>query len=534
MYAVKEFTEIEFMKHIKLIACLLLGSTGFLQAQYSELDIAKFNSLYKIILENYADTVNSTKLIDGAIVKMLESLDPHSTYITAKDVQKANEPLVGNFEGIGVQYDVIKDTMYVVEVIAGGPCSYVGVMAGDKLIKINDTSCIGWARDEFMKKLRGAKDTKVNLTFIRAGKVIDFVVARGVIPLYSVDATYMLDSITGYIKLSRFAARTGEEVQKAIYTLQSKGMKNLVFDLQNNQGGYLNSAISISDDFLDENRLIVYTQGEHSPRTDFHSTGQGMFSKGKLIVLVNESSASASEIVSGAMQDWDRALIVGRRSFGKGLVQKPFYLSDGSVVRLTTAHYYTPSGRDIQKPYNEGKDAYYSELVKRLKSGQMMHPDTIKMPDSLMRMTAHGRKVFSGGGISPDIFVAIDTSFASEYYSNIVRKGLLSQFTLSYLDKMRKDLIQNYPNIQEFKMKFKVSEALVLEFTNFCEKNSLPLDKKGFKTAKHVIEVQIKALFARNLYSSAAYYEIANELDPAINKALELIYTNFAKYGVQN
>lgn len=519
---------------IVLLTIICFSNYNF--AQEADINLNKFNSLYQLIQENYADTVDNNKMIDVAIVKMLESLDPHSTYIPSKDVQKANEPLVGNFEGIGISYDVIKDTMYVVEVILGGPCSYVGVQAGDKLIKVNDTICAGrgLARDDYMRKLRGPKGTKVKLTFLRGAYEVDFTVSRDVIPIYSVDAQYMLNTTTGYIKISRFAARTAMEVQEAIQRLKRVGMKNLILDLQGNQGGYLNSAVQICDDLLDGNKLIVYTEGMHSPRQEFLSSGNGLHKTGKIIVLINENSASASEIVAGAIQDWDRGLILGRRSFGKGLVQKPFYLADGSVVRLTTAHYYTPSGRNIQKPYDGSKDKYYNEIIARIKSGQIMQADSVKFPDSMMRKTARGRRVYSGGGISPDIFVGIDTSMYSEYYLQLIRKGLLNSFVIGYLDKNRATMMQLYPTIKEFKNNYAVNKSLMLQFNEYGAANGVPIDKNGLKVSGAHMSMQLKALLARNLYSAAAYFEIYNELDPMIIKALELMEKDFSKYNIQS
>ena len=514
---------------------ILIFSNSLL-AQNADLNLSKFNSLYNLVQENYADTVDQNKLIDVAIVKMLESLDPHSTYIPAKDVQRANEKLGSNFEGIGVSYDVIKDTMYVVEVIQGGPCSHVGVLAGDKLLKINDTLCAGksYSQDDYMKRLRGSKGTKVKLTFLRANIEVEFNVTRDVIPIYSVDAQYMMNDNVGYIKISRFAAKTAYEVQDAIQKLKRNGMKNLIIDLQGNQGGYLNSAVQICDDMLEGNKLIVYTEGTHSKREEYRSTGNGLHKTGKVIILINENSASASEILAGAMQDWDRGLIIGRRSFGKGLVQKPFYLVDGSVVRLTTAHYFTPSGRNIQKPYDGSKDKYYNEIVSRLKTGQLMQSDSVKFPDSMMRMTARGRKVYSGGGISPDIFVGIDTSMYSEYYLQLIRKGILNSFVINYLDKNRMNYLTTYPQFKDFKNNYAVSKSLLIQLNDFAAANGVPFDKKGMKTSSQHLSIQLKAIFARNLYSSAAFFEIINELDPMINKALELTDRNFSNFKVQN
>jgi len=386
------------------------------------------------------------KLVDKAIVSTLKNLDPHSAYIPKKDVKRADEPLKGSFEGVGITFQLYHDTILVIAPVPGGPSDKVGIMAGDKIIKVNGKDAYGEniTNQWVMKHLRGKKGTRVTVDIYRQGVkgLLDFTIIRDKIPLNSIDASFMLTKKTGYIKLNRFAKQSKEEFDKAIDSLKKEGLKNLIFDLRGNSGGYLGTAKNIADEFLSDGKLIVYTEGIHSPRQDLDATNQGAFEKGKLIVLINEGSASASEIVSGAMQDWDRAILLGRRSFGKGLVERPFQLPDGSVVRLTVAHYYTPSGRCIQKPYNKGVDEYYKDFAERMKHGELIHPDSIHFPDSLKYKTSHGRTVYGGGGIMPDIFVPWDSTRYDAMYSTLIRKGVFNAFVNDYLDKNRKHLLK--------------------------------------------------------------------------------------------
>ncbi|NNC95682.1 MAG: S41 family peptidase [Chitinophagales bacterium] len=495
-------------------------------------EIEKLGSTMELINTFYVDTVNNKKLVDEAIVKMLEELDPHSVYIPAKDVKKANEPLVGNFEGVGIQFNILKDTILVVATISGGPSEKVGLMAGDKIVMIDEENSagVGFTNRDVVNRLRGDKGTKVTVGIKRKGsaKLIDFTITRDKIPLFSVDASYMATPTTGYIKINRFAAKTVMEFNEALEKLRAQGLENLILDLQGNGGGYLNAAFDLADQFAGANELIVYTQGRRSPKQILKATSAGVFEKGKLIVLVNESSASASEIVAGAVQDLDRGIVIGRQTFGKGLVQKPFKLNDGSMIRLTIAKYYTPSGRCIQRPYEEGKREYYKDIRNRLKKGELMSMDSIDFPDSLSYLTSNGRKVFGGGGIMPDIFVPLDTNEISDYYTKVVRKGILNQFVLSYLDHNRDDLKAAHVDLQHYKENFS-SEKILTEFVAYAEKEGVEKNEEDLKRSSNLMGVQLKALIARNLWNSSAYFEIFNDINPSVQEALKVMDSKMFK-----
>jgi carboxyl-terminal processing protease len=516
-----------------IISFLLLASITFAakaqpDRQKEQIEFQKIGSVVDLIDNYYMDSVKTNELLEKALVNMLENLDPHSVYVPKSDVEASNEPLVGNFDGIGIQFNILKDTVLVAGVIPGGPSEKVGIMPGDKIIFVNDTNIAGIkiANNDVMHKLRGPKGTKVRVDILRKGekKLLDFVITRDKIPLYSVDASYMVDDNIGYIKLNKFSATTEEEMHDAIKKLKDQGMKSLILDLEYNGGGYLNAAVGLADEFLSKDKLIVYTQGIHAPKQVFNATSEGLWETGNLVVLINENSASASEIVSGAIQDQDRGLIIGRNSFGKGLVQKQFGLGDGSQVRLTIAQYFTPSGRCIQRPYDKGKKDYYNEFERRYKSGAMMYMDSIHLPDSLQFNTLNTqRKVYGGGGILPDIFVGIDTSEISDYYSSVFRKGVLNTFTLKYLDANRKELLAKYPNVKVFKAQFVIDKKLQDDFTKACEDEGVKFDKDGFKRSERIIKLNLKGLIARSLYEAGDYYYITNELQPSYNKAVQVL-----------
>ncbi len=523
---------------IAVITVILLWSTA-LQAQYRTPNykpmepnetVKKYSTLLYLINNFYVDTLNMPELVEKAITATLKDLDPHSAYIPKKEVERANEPLEGSFEGVGITFQLFNDTILVIAPIPGGPSDKVGIMAGDKIIKVDGEDAYGekitnqWVMDH----LRGKKGTKVTVSIYRKGVdgLLDFTIIRDKIPLNSLDAAFMLDNETGYIKLNRFAKQSKEEFDKAIDSLKKEGMKNLVFDLRGNSGGYLGTAMNIADEFLDDGKLIVYTQGIHSPRQDLNSTTEGEFEHGKLIVLINEGSASASEIVSGAMQDWDRAILIGRRSFGKGLVQRPFKLPDGSVVRLTVARYYTPSGRCIQKPYDKGVKDYYNDFSKRLKHGELIHPDSIHFPDSLKYETKAGRTVYGGGGIMPDIFIPLDSSRYNKLYSNLIRKGVFNSFVNEYLDEHRKDLLIKYPEFSAFNKNFRIGDKEMALFTKYAQEKLDKFDDSELEPNLQFIQLQMKALLARNLYDQNAYYETIVTMDDAIQKAIEVMKTD--------
>ena len=487
----------------------------------------KFSSALQIINLSYVDTVNENKLVETAIIKMLEELDPHSVYISAAELKAANEPLEGNFEGVGIQFQIIKDTIEVVATIAGGPSEKVGVMPGDKIVMIDKESATGKkiSNDYVLKKLRGKKNTRVNIMIFRRGvkELLDFTITRDVIPLKSIDATFMATDNIGYIKLDRFAQSSILEFNQSLTELKKKGMKSLILDLRGNSGGYLNTAIDLADEFLPKGKLIVYTEGVHSQRINYNDKYKGDFEDGKLVVLIDEGSASASEIVAGAIQDWDRGLIIGRLSFGKGLVQRPYDLPDGSVIRLTTARYHTPTGRCIQRPYINGVDKYYEDLEDRFKKGELYTADSIHFPDSLKYYTSKKRVVYGGGGIMPDIFIPIDTTETSIYYSSLVRKGILNQFSLQYVDDHRKKLKEQYTNLDYYVKNYVVEEEVFNQLVEYAIKDGVKKDDKGIETSKNLIKRDLKGLIARNIWDTGAYIQIFMQTDNAYIKAIEAI-----------
>ena len=493
----------------------------------TQMNAQKLGTVLYLIDNFYVDTTNIDKVTEDAIVAALKELDPHSAYISKKDVDKANEPLVGSFEGIGVTFQLIRDTITVISPVAGGPSEKVGIMAGDKFIKIDGEESFGKKIDnEYVQKhLRGKKGTKVTVSVKRGNdpELIDFEITRDKIPLNSINAAYMLDKHVGYIKLDRFAQESTQEFKDAFTKLQAQGMESLIFDLRGNTGGYLNTAIELVDQFLDENKLIVFTEGIHSPRQEWKSKAAGLYTKGKLVVLIDEGSASASEILSGAIQDHDRGVVIGRRSFGKGLVQRPFNLPDGAQIRLTTSRYHTPSGRCIQRPYEKGVEDYAKEMTKRLEHGEYYHADSIHFPDSLKYKTDGGRTVYGGGGIMPDLFIPVDTAYNSKLYTNLVRKGALSRFTTDYSLKHREEMRKQYPDFEQFNKDFVVSQDLVDGLKAAAEEAKVKWDDEQFKHSEKFILLQMKALIARNVWETQEYYRVMASEDAGVQKALEIL-----------
>ena len=512
-----------------------LFSTSTAQRQgtvQNQEDIDNFNKLgyaFSQIISNYVDHVGSAKVAEDAIKGMLEKLDPHSTYTNPEETRKMNEPLEAHFEGIGIQFNMLNDTLYIVQVIPGGPSEKVGLLAGDRIIMVDDTPIAGvnMYNSDIVKIIRGKKGTEVRIRVKRNpfSELLDFLIVRDRISTFSIDASYMADPKTGYIRLSRFSASSLYEFQKSVAELKSKGMENLILDLQENGGGYLQIAFLLADQFLEKDKLIVYTQGSRVKRSDAVSTESGIFKQGKLVILINENSASASEIVAGAVQDWDRGVIVGRRSFGKGLIQRAIELPDSSLIRLTIARYYTPSGRNIQKPYELGNmDAYRHELTVRYSHGEYLYADSIHFPDSLKFSTlVSNRTVYGGGGIMPDVFVPIDTTRYTDYHAKLSRYGLLNRMSMTYLDNKRKELNAKYPNMKAYREKFVVTEEILQQLINMAEDEKIEFDEEQYNKSKEFISLQLKALIANNLFESSEYFEIINEKNYSFQKALQII-----------
>ncbi len=507
---------------------VVIGCLGVkTQAQISDA-MRKLNTAVFAVTELYVDSLDDNKFVEDVIKGMLEELDPHSSYTSAEETRELNEPLEGNFSGIGIQFNMNQDTLYVVQVIAGGPSERVGIRAGDRIIAVNDTTLAGVKikNSDVMKKLRGPEGTTVDVSVLRRGEKepIEFRITRAQIPIYSIDASYMVDDRTGYIRLSRFAATTHDEFIEAMSKLQKKGMQQLILDLQGNGGGFLSSAVYIANEFLDKGQLIVYTEGDRSRRSEAITEVQGSFSKNKVVVLVDEGSASSSEIVSGALQDWDRAVLVGRRTFGKGLVQRPIPFADGSMIRLTVSRYYTPSGRCIQKPYDKGSKEYARDIYDRYMHGELMHADSIHFADSLQYKTlVSGRTIYGGGGIMPDVFVPLDTTRFTDYHRNIVAKGVLNQCAIEYIDKNRKSLSKNYKDIETFKNNFEVSDRMMQRLKEMGDKEDVEYNEEQAKQSHGMIALQLKALIARDLFDMTAYFMVMNPTDPVFIKAMEII-----------
>ena len=550
-----------------IVALVVVGSSVFAQRAIKEEYKLKFDDVLNLMETKYVESPEFDKLIDEAIVAMVKDLDPHSEYMTASEYKEMSEPLTGNFEGIGVQFNILKDTIAVVSPISGGPSEKLGIRSGDKIVVIEDTivAGIGIKNSDVINKLRGDKGTKVRVKIYRRGvkNLIDYTIVRDKIPIYSVDASYMLNEEIGYVKVNRFAQSTMEEFYAALDELEPLGMQHLVLDLRGNSGGYLNTAIELSDEFLSDKNLIVYTEGVSNPKRESFATSRGRFEKGKLVVLIDEGSASASEIVSGAVQDHDRGLIIGRRSFGKGLVQRPFKLRDGSTLKLTTARYYTPAGRCIQRPYEKGNDEYRKEGQRRRDNGELFSADSIHLENQEEFLTDNKRKVYGGGGILPDLFVPLDTSENSEFLRELLSNGLFYQYINEYVDVNREELNTKYPDFEAFEPQFSIEGQFLDDFFAFAEKELKPVKdtlddylsedleavlsedgvevehskfgekaeekdfaqrkEEGMKVSGKIIQTRLKALLARTLWQTEAFYRVFNAEDDAVIKAIEFI-----------
>lgn len=516
------------MKKLIIIAIITLisGIHGF--SQVLNENTYKIGRTLNLIDSWYVDSTNIDKLTETTIIEMLRNLDPHSVYISAKDVKEMNEPLNGNFEGIGIQFNLLRDTIIVVEPISGGPSEKVGLIPGDRIISIDGEKVagIGISTNGVRSKLMGMKGTKVNLNVFRKGEkeILDFTIVRDKIPINSLDAAYMLDNETGYVKLDKFAATTAREFTDAVDSLRKRNMKNLILDLRSNGGGFMVAATDIADKFFPDKKLLVYLNGRKTPRQDYNSNGSGMLAESRIAVLTDEGSASASEILAGAVQDWDRGIIVGRRTFGKGLVQNGFYLADGSMIRLTIARYYTPTGRLIQSPYDEGYDKYLENFYKRYTDGELMNADSIHFPDSLKFKTlVNKRVVYGGGGIMPDQFVPADTSNYSDYFRSLIRKGILNSYALEYSDKNRKRLASLYKQFDDFKNNFSFSPEEIASFIKKAEDAGVKYNDSQYKISQNELLKVLKGFVAFNIWKSNEYYRIINENDVTIETALKII-----------
>ena len=490
----------------------------------SDEDIQKFREVLGLIKDEYVDTTKMDVLVDDAIQRLLDKLDPHSSYIPISQRTEANEDLQGNFEGIGIEFNIFHDTLVVVAALSGGPSEAVGLRPGDKIIKVGDKviANIGLTNLQVTKLLKGPKGTEAKLEVIRknVNYLLKFTIIRDKIPQHSVDVAYMIDSDIGYVKINRFSQTTFEEFHKSLASLRKRGMKKLVLDLQGNPGGYMNQAIDLADEFLPEGKKIVFTKGKDKKyNSDAISTGKGDFEKGDLIVLVNEGSASASEIVAGALQDNDRALVVGRRSFGKGLVQSPFDLSDGSELRLTISRYYTPSGRSIQKPYGDMEE-YSKDMVKRYRHGEFFHADSIKFKDSLKYLTLNGRTVYGGGGIMPDYFVPLDTTQNSHYLNELYISNSMQEYTFNYADKHKNELTKM--GYEKYFRNFDVTEDQLSQLVKVGEQNKVPADYKDLERHKKIFQINVKAQIARRIWNNEGFYPIYNENNEVLQQAIRL------------
>lgn len=524
------------MKKMKYLAAAVIcaAATFGISAQYSRSNSASRQQQKLLMVENivnnlYVDNVDEEKIVENAVRGILENLDPHSSYSTKEETTSSQETMQGSFSGIGIQFNMQKDTLYVVQTIAGGPSEKVGILPGDRFIAVDDSIIAGrkLKNTNIMKRLRGPKGTKVNIKVKRGSnaELLEFRITRDDIPLNSIDAVYMADGKTGYIRLSRFAATSYKEFKDAITKLKKQGMQQLILDLTDNGGGYMQIAAQIANEMLNRGNLIVYTQGRKSPRQNLNADGSGTFRTQKVVVMINQFSASASEILSGAVQDWDRGVVVGRRSFGKGLVQREFLLPDSSSFRLTIARYYTPSGRNIQKPYVKGdREDYDKDIIDRYNHGELQSADSIHFADSLKHTTLRlHRTVYGGGGIMPDVFVPLDTTQYTDYHRRLVAKGIIPQFALRYVDKNRADLKAQYPDAQKFIKEFTVTDEMLNNLVDAGKAEKVDFDKSQFAKSKEMLRTFVKAAIANDLFSTGAYFQIVNEQNDIYKEALSII-----------
>lgn len=525
---------------------LSLISTIFFKLNAQSQDIKqstrKLEEIFTYINHLYVDNVDNKSLTDAAIIATLEKLDPHSTYISKDEVDDANQTINGNFVGVGIRFQLLKDTLMVVATVPGGPSEKIGIRAGDKILKVDGINIanVKLKNSQVREKLMGELGSKVKVEVLRKneGTPLTFTITRDKIPLNSVDCYYMITPTTGYIKLNSFSHTSTDEIKAGLKALNQQGMKNLILDLQDNGGGVMMAAKNICDEFLTNDKLVVYSEGKHQPRQDLICDTKGLFEKGKLIVLVNENSASASEIVSGAIQDWDRGLIIGRRTFGKGLVQRPINLSDGSEIRLTIARYFTPSGRNIQKPYENNIVEYHKDFIKRLAHGELTSQDSIKFPDSLKFQTKISKRtVYGGGGIMPDIFVPLDTNEFTPYFRKVLNAGIFNSFSLIYVDNNRNLLKSKFSDFNNFNKTFTCDELFMNDFFKYIEKeqNEIKYNESEYKKNELLFKTFLKSLIAQNNWGTTEFYKIYNQRNAILKVALETIDNpkKFDKFGIE-
>jgi carboxyl-terminal processing protease len=510
-----------------MVFALLVLAPQILQGQYN-VEALKLAQVMEKVSSFYVDSIDESDVAERTIVRMLHELDPHSSYLSKEDLEELSEQLEGEFEGIGVSFNVLEDTIYIIRTISGGPSERVGIMAGDRIVEVEGKSVagIGITTREVQGLLKGEKGSRVEVSVKRRNnkELLDFSITRDKIPVTSLDAAYMVKNKIGYVKLARFSHTTIDEFERAMKSLKEQGMEDLILDLSGNGGGWLPVAVELSDHFLAGNKEIVRTEGSKVPDRKYQARRYGLFEKGNLVVMIDGGSASASEIVSGAIQDWDRGVIVGRRSFGKGLVQQPFMLNDGSMIRLTVARYYTPTGRLIQKSYENGYEEYALDLINRYNSGELSSADSIVFPESQQYKTLTlNRTVYGGGGIMPDYFVSLDTTVYTEYYRSLIGKGLFNRFVLQYVDDHRKELQKEYLDFKSFNSEYLTSKSALDQLVSFASDEGLEYNEADWSISEAHISLLFKSYLARDLWGMEHFYEVYNSIDEVFIKAVEIL-----------
>jgi len=507
-----------------LLVVTLLSGTAYGQFNIQALKLAQ---VMERISNFYVDSIDDEQVVERTITDMLHELDPHSSYVSKEELEQLNEQLEGEFEGIGVSFNILEDTIYIIRAISGGPSERVGIRGGDRIIRVEGETVAGTGitTRDVQRLLKGPKGTQVDVSILRRGAddLLQFTITRDKIPVYSLDASYMVNDKIGYMKLARFSHTTIDEFTTAVKELREKGMEDLILDLSGNGGGWLPVAVDLTDHFLSGSKEIVSTEGRTTSKK-YRAKRSGLFEEGDLVIMIDRNSASASEIVSGAVQDWDRGVIVGRRSFGKGLVQQPFPLTDGSLIRLTVARYYTPTGRLIQKPYEDGFEEYSMDFINRYNRGELNTSDSIVFPESQRYKTlVLERTVYGGGGIMPDYFVPMDTSEYSDYYRQLINLGLLNQFTLQYVDQHRNDFRKDYPDFESFRDHYEPTEAQMKELIAFAEQEGLEFNQEQWEVSRDQVTMLFKGYVVRDLWGTESFYEIYNPSNEVYNKAVEIL-----------